>query len=166
MWHLNFEIKLIYWREILLCQMWFLRNISPFSLDSSRILLMIHQKWTGQENKSKSTFLLFLIFFCSLSFKRSIFQTFWKLHCVTKSLLFKLETSNFGYLLIFWFCWAVQSFSKIGKHWYYTFYKGPPFDVFWFFNLPKIQRGDPYKMSNINVVQSCWNFAQLSKIKK
>ena len=26
--------------------------------------------------------------------------------------------------------------------------------------------GDPYKMSNINVVQSYWNFAQLSKIKK
>ena len=25
--------------------------------------------------------------------------------------------------------------------------------------------GDPYKMYNINVVQSCWNFAQLSKIK-
>ena len=34
-----------------------------------------------------------------------------------------------------------------------------------FFNLPKIQRGDPYKMWNINVVQPCWNFAQLSKIK-
>ena len=33
--------------------------------------------------------------------KRSIFQTFWKLHCVTKSLFFELETSNFGYLLIF-----------------------------------------------------------------
>ena len=33
-------------------------------------------------------------------------------------------------------------------------------------DLPKIQRGDPYKISNINVVQSCWNFAQLSKIKK
>jgi hypothetical protein len=30
-----------------------------------------------------------------------IFQTFWKVHCVTKSLLFELETSNFGYLLIF-----------------------------------------------------------------
>ena len=59
----------------------------------------------------------------------------------------------------------MQSFSKIGQHWYYTFYKGSPFDVFWFFNLPKIQRGDPYKISNINVVQSCWNFAQLSKIK-
>ena len=27
-----------------------------------------------------------------------------KLHCVTKSLFFELETSNFGYLLIFRFC--------------------------------------------------------------
>ena len=39
-------------------------------------------------------------------------------------------------------------------------------DVFWFLNLPKLQRGDPYKISNINVVQFCWNFAQLSKMKK
>ena len=46
------------------------------------------------------------------SIKRSIFQTFWKLHCVTKSLL---------------------SFSKIGQHWYETFYKGPPFVVFFIF---------------------------------
>ena len=47
---------------------------------------------------------------------RSIFQTFWKVHCVTKSLFFELETSNFGCLLIFSFCWAVKSFSKIGQH--------------------------------------------------
>ena len=39
-----------------------------------------------------------------LTIKRSIFQTFWKLHCVTKSLFFEIETSNFGYLLIFSFC--------------------------------------------------------------
>ena len=98
--------------------------------------------------------------------KRSIFQAFWKVHCCAKSLFFELETSNCGYLLIFWFPLTVQSFSKIGQHWFKTIYKGPPFDVFWFCNLPKIQRRDPYKMSNINVVQSCWNFAQLSKIKK
>ena len=30
--------------------------------------------------------------------KRSIFQTFWKLHCVTKSLFF--ETSTFGYTVV------------------------------------------------------------------
>ena len=37
-----------------------------------------------------------------------------------------------------------------------------------FFDLliyQKFKRGDPYKMSNINVAQSSWNFAQLSKMK-
>ena len=33
--------------------------------------------------------------------ERSIFQIFWKPHCCTKSLFLELETSNFGYLLIF-----------------------------------------------------------------
>ena len=33
--------------------------------------------------------------------KRSIFQTFWKLHCCPDFLFNELETSNFGYLLIF-----------------------------------------------------------------
>ena len=59
---------------------------------------------------------------------RSIFQNFWKQHCVTKSLFYELDTSNFGYLLFFWICWAVLSFSKIGQHWYQTFYKGPSFE--------------------------------------
>ena len=36
---------------------------------------------------------------------------------------------------------------------------------FWFFNVPKIQSGDPNKMSNFNVVQPCRIFAELSKIK-
>ena len=81
-------------------------------------------------------------------------------------LFLKLETSNFGYLFIFWFPLTVQSFSKVGQHWFKTFYKGPPFDVFWFCNLPKIHRGDPYKMFNINVVQSYWNFLYFIKIKK
>ena len=35
-----------------------------------------------------------------------------------KFLFFELETSNFGYLLIFKFPLTVQSFSKIGQHWY------------------------------------------------
>ena len=38
--------------------------------------------------------------FEDLKFKRSIFQTFWKPDCCTKSLFFELETSNFGYLFI------------------------------------------------------------------
>ena len=29
-----------------------------------------------------------------------------------------------------------------------------------------IYGGDPYRMYNINVVKSCWNFAQLKEIKK
>ena len=41
-------------------------------------------------------------------------------------------------LAYFLFCWAVKSFSKIGQHWYETFYKGSPFDVFWFCKLPKL----------------------------
>ena len=32
---------------------------------------------------------------------RAIFQTFWKLHCCPDFLFFEIETSNFGYLLIF-----------------------------------------------------------------
>ena len=34
-------------------------------------------------------------------FKRSIFQTFWKLHCCPNFLFNELETSNCGYLLFF-----------------------------------------------------------------
>ena len=36
-----------------------------------------------------------------LGTERSIFQTFWKLHCCAKFLFIELETSNFGYLLVF-----------------------------------------------------------------
>ena len=46
----------------------------------------------------------------------------------------------------------MQSFSKIG----HTFYKGLMFFDF-VCNIPNVQKGDPYKKSNINVVQSCWN---------
>ena len=54
----------------------------------------------------------------ALYIKRSIFQTFWRLHCCPDFLFIELDTSNFGYLLIFWFCWAVQSLRKIGQHLY------------------------------------------------
>ena len=33
--------------------------------------------------------------------KRAIFQTFWRLHCVTKSLFFELETPYFGSSYVF-----------------------------------------------------------------
>ena len=35
-----------------------------------------------------------------------------------------------------------------------------------YIDLPKIQRGDPCKMSYTNVAESFWNSAQLNKIKK
>ena len=47
--------------------------------------------------------------------ERSIFQTFWKDDCCDKFFFFELETSNFGYLLIFEFSMTVQSFRKIGQ---------------------------------------------------
>ena len=62
--------------------------------------------------------------------KRSIFQTFWKPDFGARFLCIALDASNFGYLLIFLFCWTVQSLRKIGQHLYYTFYKGPPLN-FW-----------------------------------
>ena len=39
---------------------------------------------------------------------------FWKMYCA-KFLLFELETSNFGCMLIFQFFFIVQSFRKIGQ---------------------------------------------------
>ena len=33
--------------------------------------------------------------------QRAIFQTFWKVHCCTKSLFFDIETSNFGSSYVF-----------------------------------------------------------------
>ena len=57
-----------------------------------------------------------------------IFQTFWKPDFCTPFLFLELETSNIGYLLIFWFPVTVQSFINIGQHWYKTFYKGPPLE--------------------------------------
>ena len=39
--------------------------------------------------------------FAFVCFERAIFQTFWRLHCVTKSLFFEIETSNFGSSFVF-----------------------------------------------------------------
>ena len=82
-----------------------------------------------------------------------------------KSVIFE-AWFDFGCLLIFLFPLTVRSSSKIGQNWYETFYEGPPFDVFWFCNLPKIQKGGPYKTSNFNAHQSSWKFAQLKEMKK
>ena len=48
--------------------------------------------------------------------KRAIFQTFWKPDCCPDFLFLELETSNFGYLLIFLFSLTLQGFSEIGQH--------------------------------------------------
>ena len=61
---------------------------------------------------------LFCLFTRYAWFQRSIFQTFWKPDCWPDILFLQLETSNFGYLPIFWFPLTVQSFRKIRHHWY------------------------------------------------
>ena len=50
-------------------------------------------------------------------------------------------SSNFGYMLIFLFSWTMQSLRKIGNICVTHFTRVPPFDVFCFFNLPKVQWG-------------------------
>ena len=81
--------------------------------------------------------LLLKIEVLSVASYRGIFQTFWKLHCCTKSFsFFELETSNYGYLL-FLFTLTVPSFSKIRQHWCYVFYKGP---LLWIFGRSQNQK--------------------------
>ena len=75
--------------------------------------------------------------------KRSIFQTFWKPDFGARFLCIALDASNFGYLLIFLFCWTVQSLRKIGQHLYYTFYKGPPFEFLVNYKNKKTSKGGP-----------------------
>ena len=53
-------------------------------------------------DESVSTDFLHIATIVEISFKeRSIFQTFWKVHCCAKSLFFQLETSNCGYVLAY-----------------------------------------------------------------
>ena len=79
-------------------------EISFLYYDRAKIGVDILHKTLGEE----STFYI----------KRSIFQTFWKVHCCAISLFFELETSNLGSLLIFQFDLSVQNFRKIGQHLY------------------------------------------------
>ena len=41
------------------------------------------------------------VFLSALLVVSAIFQTFWRVHCVTKSLFFELETPNFGSSYVF-----------------------------------------------------------------
>ena len=82
----------------------------------------------GFESFFKSNLIFFFFWFQTFNISESevkktycvwsIFQTFWKDEGCAKFLFFELETSNFGYLLFFWFPLTAQSFSKIGQHWY------------------------------------------------
>ena len=92
--------------------------------------------------------------------QRSIFQTFWKLHCCTKSVFFELETSNFGYLLIFWFPLTVQSFSKIEQ-------QMPILECLVNCKIKKHQRGDPYEISMLyNLAETLHSSAKLKICKQ
>ena len=67
------------------------------------------QAITSPENQRTNLFfypdslnhLLLRLISTLLKLERAIFQTFWRLHCCAKFMFFELETSNFGYLLIF-----------------------------------------------------------------
>ena len=77
-------------------------NISPmFSIIFREVFFRSTGKklWEkiAEEIKGPLNLVLNIPLFC----QRSIFQIFWKLHCFAKFFLFELETSNFGYLLIF-----------------------------------------------------------------
>ena len=82
-------------------------QLSPFGLIET-VMCQTHWKWPVNQ----------LVLTGQNICERSIFQTFWKANSCTDSLFLELETSNFGYLLIFCFSLTVQSFSKIEKLWY------------------------------------------------
>ena len=48
--------------------------------------------------------------------QRSIFQTFWNPNSCINSLFFELETSNFGYLIIFPILLSCAKFQQLGQH--------------------------------------------------
>ena len=62
--------------------------------------------------------------------ERSIFQTFRKLHCVTKSLFFELETLNFGYLLIFYFAELCKVSARLDNIYIRHFIRVPHLNQF------------------------------------
>ena len=59
--------------------------------------------------------------------KNQIWDHFWKMIVAQNLCNFELETSKFGYLLIFLFPLPVQSFSKIGQQ----FVRVPPLNFWW-----------------------------------
>ena len=82
--------------------------------------------------------------------------------------IFVAWVRDFKFRLIadFWIFYKSAKFQKDWTNLILNIHSPSPFDIFCFCNLPRIQRGDSCKMSNINVVHSFWNFAKLKKIKK
>ena len=66
-----------------------------------------------------------------------------KAYCCTKSLFFELDTSNFGYFLIFYFAELCKVSARLDNNDIRHFIRVL---FILFCNLPKIQRGGPYKM--------------------
>ena len=78
---------------------------------------------------------------------------------------FKLETSNFGYVIII-FLFNCAKFQKDWTTFILDILQGSLLWILVDYKNKKHQRGDPYKMSNIKFVQSYSNFAQFIKMKK
>ena len=76
------------------------------------------------------------------------------LSLLKRSLVFELETSNFGYLFTFSFAGLCKVFARLDNIGIRHFIK-VPLSIFGRLKNQNTAKGDPYKMSNINVVQSC-----------
>ena len=92
----------------------------------------------------------------NLLFKTSINQSKWKEYfpnvletaLLCQIFVYWIRDFKFWLLAYFFFCLIVQSFSKIRQRWYYRFYKGPPFNVFWFYW--STQNSNDYVLSNLS----------------
>ena len=80
--------------------------------------------------------------------------------------VFWVRDFNFWLLAYFLIFFTSANFQKDWTTFILDILQGSPLWILVDYKNKKHQRGDPYKMSNINVVQSFWNFAQLKKIKK
>ena len=84
----------------------------------------------------------YLMFPCK-AFKRSIFQTFWRLHCCTNCLFFDLEISNFGDLLIFFILSDCAKHQKDWTKFIIDILQGSPIWIFGRLQKQKTSKGGP-----------------------
>ena len=78
-------------------------------------------------------------------------------------LFFELDPSNFGYFLFLLFFNCLKVSERLDTIYVRDFTRVLPMNFSWITKTKNIKWGDPFKMSNINVVQCFWNFAQLKK---